>query len=102
MSNEEVERKMNNTKKSIVIQTVISFCLILLLVVLICFQFSQIWKLRNDQKVLNSQLQSLKNEVVEYSDLMDYYSSDEYLEDLARAQDKHKPGISYYDDYKSE
>ena len=55
-----------------------------LLSIVLIVQFVQINTLQNKQDQLQSQLETLENQIVNYSDQNDYLASDEFIEDYAR------------------
>ena len=84
------------TKKSLIIQTIIVFSLCLLLVVLIGFQFARIWDLRDRQAEIDEKISQIQQENATYSDELDYYLSDDYLEDVAHLYNKKDSSKIYY------
>ena len=85
----------SQTKKSIIVQTIIAFSLCVILLILLVFQFSNLWQLKLEQNALNEQIQALQNQNVKYSDQLDYYLSDDYLEDIAHKHNKYNPNKEY-------
>lgn len=86
----------NKTKKSIIIQTVIVFSLCLILLVLISIQFVKIWELKSNQNDINNKIAQIQQENKNYSDELDYYNSNDYLEDQAHNENKYNTNKAYY------
>ena len=86
----------NKTKKSIIIQTVIVFTLCVILLILITAQFVKIWELRSSQNDINNKIAQIQQENQNYSDELDYYNSNDYIEDQAHANNRYDSNKAYY------
>jgi len=100
-NNKSMEIKMKSktiskTKKSIIIQTIIAFSLCLILVVALIFQFTHLYELRTKQTELQQTLSQLQDQNAMYSDQLEYFQSPDYIEDIAREQNKGNPNVDYY------
>lgn len=87
--------KNSKIKKTIVVQTIIAFSLCVILFILLIFQFNNLWQLKSEEKALNEQIQALQSQNAKYSDQLDYYLSDYYLEDIAHKHHKYDPNKEY-------
>ncbi len=100
-NNKSMEIKMKSktiskTKKSIIIQTIIAFSLCLILVVALIFQFTHLYELKIKQTELQQTLSQLEEQNAMYSDQLEYFQSPDYIEDIAREQNKGNPNVDYY------
>ena len=71
-------------KKRIITYTVLAVVLVFTLLILLIFQYTQYWALRDRQIELDHILAELEQEYEEYSQEYDYKSSEEFIEDYAR------------------
>jgi len=71
-------------KKRIITYTVLAVVLVFTLLILLIFQYTQYWALRDRQIELDRILTELEQEYEEYSQEYDYKSSEEFIEDYAR------------------
>ena len=89
-------KTISKTKKSIIIQTIIAFSLCLILVVALIFQFTHLYELKIKQTELQQTLSQLQEQNAMYSDQLEYFQSPDYIEDIAREQNKGNPNVDYY------
>lgn len=89
-------KTISKTKKSIIIQTIIAFSLCLILVVALIFQFTHLYELKIKQTELQQTLSQLEEQNAMYSDQLEYFQSPDYIEDIAREQNKGNPNVDYY------
>lgn len=73
-----------NKEKTVKLISVICAVVSFVLVCVLLFQFVKISNLQQKEKELTHNLQSLEQQIMEYTNEKNYTSSNEYLEDYAR------------------
>lgn len=73
-----------NKEKTVKLISVICAVVSFVLVCVLLFQFVKISNLQQKEKELTQNLQSLEQQIMEYTNEKNYTSSNEYLEDYAR------------------
>ena len=73
-----------NKEKTVKLISVICAVVSFVLVCVLLFQFVKISNLQQKEKELTQNLQSLEQQIMEYTNEQNYTSSNEYLEDYAR------------------
>jgi cell division protein FtsL len=80
--------RQDDAKRVMKIQVTILIIVSIILLIILAFQFSNSWKKRADAQNLENQINQIEQENKETQDLIDYYNSDDYLEDYAKKNGK--------------
>lgn len=71
-------------EKTVKLISVICAILMFALICVLVFQFVKIGNLKKKEKELNNHLNSLEQQIIDYTNENNYLQSNEYLEDYAR------------------